>query len=162
MELARPNERELGAIREGSRRYGADLLKIAGGELFVSRGEPKEVSLLSKKGAEILKRIGDVYCAGLSLGELKGGRFNLGLEGAFLIAKLALKKVVVNQKGEQLSLYGRDIFIDSVLKHPKLSRGEDCLIVNRQGEPLAIGVFTGKRVLVKNRRDRGWYLRKGG
>ncbi len=163
MKLSPPTEDELEAIRAGSMEYGADIFKVIGGKtLLIAREGRKEVFLVSREAEKLLTHLGEVYCIGLSLGELKRKKFRLGLEGAFLIAKESKNKVIVNERGEQLSLYGRDIFINSVLKYPPLKENMKCLIVNRQEEPLALGVFRGGKVFVENIKDRGWYLRKGG
>ncbi len=162
MNFSPPTENELELIREGSMEYGADILRaIRERSLLVAHGR-REVFLVSEEADKLLGNLDGVYCAGLSLGEIKGKKFKLGLEGAFLIAREAANRIVVNDRSEQLSLYGRDIFINSVLRYPPLKEGMKCLIVNRHGEPLALGIFRGGRVFVDNVRDRGWYLRKGG
>jgi len=157
--MRKVNEEELEGIRQGFLRFGVELPEaFKGKELFVSR---QEVFLVAPQAAEILDTLAP-YCAGLSIGRFRGQKFLLGLEGAYLISREAKNKVVVDPRGEQLSLYGRDIFINSVLKYPPLASGQECLIVNQNEEPLALGAFKGGRVFVKNLKDRGWYLRKGG
>ncbi len=160
MKFRELSSKELEALKRGLQEYGAKA--DFPGKLMLSFNGRREVVLLSEEAFELLKRLGEAYSAGLKLGEIKRKKFKLDLEGAFLISRQAENVVVVNSKGEELALYGRDIFINSVLQYPELKKGERCLIVNTKKEALAIGRFTGEKVFVENIKDRGWYLRKGG
>lgn len=154
------SSKELETLERGFSEYGAKI--ELPGKLMLSFNGRREVVLLSEEAFKLLKRLGEAYSAGLKLGEIKRKKFKLDLEGAFLISRHARNVVVVNSRGEELALYGRDIFINSVLKYPELKKGERCLIVNTKKEALAIGRFRGESVFVENIKDRGWYLRKGG
>ena len=110
-----------------------------------------------------LKLFKSIYGAGLIFGNFKKSkdkiRFTLSLEGMALISKDIVKNyAVVNRKGEILFLYGRDIFISSVLE---LKGGGRLAIFNIDREFLGIGNYGGGKI-IKNVIDKGWYLREGG
>jgi len=115
---------------------------------------------------EVLKNLRlfkDIYGAGLIFGNFKKKedkiKFTLSLEGMDLISKDIVKNyAVVNRKGEVLFLYGRDIFLSSVLE---LKGGGRLAIFNRDREFLGIGNYGGGDI-IKNVIDKGWYLREGG
>ena len=66
--------------------------------------------------------------------------------------------MLFRSKGEVLFLYGRDIFLSSVLE---LKGGGRLAIFNRDREFLGIGSYGGGDI-IKNVIDKGWYLREGG
>ena len=110
-----------------------------------------------------LKLFKSIYGAGLIFGSFKKSkdkiRFTLSLEGMTLISKDIVKNyAVVNRKGEILFLYGRDIFLSSVLE---LKGGGRLAIFNVDRELLGIGNYGGGDI-IKNVIDKGWYLREGG
>ena len=115
---------------------------------------------------EVLKNLRlfkNIYGAGLIFGNFKKKKdkikFTLSLEGMDLISKDIVKNyAVVNRKGEVLFLYGRDIFLTSVLE---LKGGGRLAIFNRDREFLGIGSYGGGDI-IKNVIDKGWYLREGG
>jgi len=115
---------------------------------------------------EVLKNLRlfkDIYGAGLIFGNFKKKedkiKFTLSLEGMDLISRDIVKNyAVVNRKGEVLFLYGRDIFLSSVLE---LKGGGRLAIFNRDREFLGIGNYGGGDI-IKNVIDKGWYLREGG
>lgn len=110
-----------------------------------------------------LKLFKNIYGAGLVFGSFKRSKdklkFSLSLEGMTLISKDIVKNyAVVNRKGETLFLYGRDIFLSSVLE---LKGGGRLAIFNMDREFLGIGNYGGGSI-IKNVIDKGWYLREGG
>lgn len=149
-------------VLEGLKEYGLDPWEVLQDRvLLAAHNGRKEVFALNKEALDVLLRMKhEPYFAGLYLGEIKGGEFHLGLEGGALLAGHASKTITVDDKVEQLVLYGRDVFINSILKygHP-LEQGDKCLILNRNGEFLAVGRLRGN--IVENLLDKGWYLRKG-
>lgn len=163
MRVARASRSIARAVERGVAEYGASLRGLLRGRLLlVANNGRRAVSVAPRKVEEVLRRLKrEPYCAGLEIGELKRGRFRLGLEGAYLIAGRARKYIKVNPKGEQLVLYGRDVFIGSVVEQGELKKGDPCLILNERGEALAIGRVEEGEVFVANLRDRGMYLRKG-
>jgi ribosome biogenesis protein Nip4 len=129
--------------------------------LLVSCNGRREVFITNKETLRVLRRLRvEPYFLGLYLGEIRSGRFFLGLEGGTLLAPGCRKRIIVDSKVEQLVLYGRDVFINSIHEAgSELKEGDKCLILNRGGEFLAIGRV--ERGIVKNLLDKGWYLRKG-
>ncbi len=163
MKIARASKAEMEIIGRGVERYGASLKGLLRRrELLVAKNGRQVVSVASRKVLKTLKRMKhEPYSAGLAIGEIKKGEFRLGLEGAYLIAGRASKYVKVNEKGEQLVLYGRDVFINSVVEQGEIRKGDPCFILNLRGEPLALGRVRMEDVFVENLQDRGMYLRKG-
>ncbi len=149
-------------ILTGLEAYGLEPWEVLREKvLLVSHNGRREVFASNKDVAGVLHRMKhEPYFAGLYLGEIKKGKFLLGLEGGTLLARHADKTITVDDKVEQLVLYGRDVFINSILKYGyPLKHGDKCLILNREGEFLAVGRFRDD--IVENLLDKGWYLRKG-
>ncbi len=154
-----PEERR---VLEGLKEYGVDPGTVLHDRvLLAAHNGRKEIFASNKKALHMLSRMKhEPYFAGLYLGEIKGGKFHLGLEGGTLLSRQASKTITVDDNVEKLVLYGRDVFINSILKygHP-LKQGDKCLILNKNGEFLAIGRLRGN--IIENLLDKGWYLRKG-
>jgi len=126
--------------------------------ILIGEAERREVFITTKEVYKTLKKINkEPYTVGVIIGEFRRNKFFPNLEGA-KFAKY--KKIYVNDKAEQLVLYGRDVFPNSIIKGEKLKPKEKCIIVNKKGEILAIGKVEKDKI--KNIIDRGWYLRKGG
>jgi len=126
--------------------------------ILIGEAERREVFITTKEAYKTLKKINkEPYTVGVIIGEFRGNKFFPNIEGA-KFAKY--KKIYVNDKAEQLVLYGRDVFPNSIIKGEKLKPKEKCIIVNKKGEILAIGKVEKDKI--KNIIDRGWYLRKGG
>jgi ribosome biogenesis protein Nip4 len=155
------DEREI--VRKASKDYGLNIdTALKGKKLITVAAGRREVFATNRQTVKILEKMGrDPYCAGLYIGEIRGKKFKLDLEGAYLIASLAGKKVVVSEEAEQLVLYGRDVFSKSVVSAGDLRKGDKCIIVNRFGDALALGRVVGGQIFVENIKDRGWYLRRG-
>ena len=167
--LRRPRKKELKVISSALRAFGS-LEFLKSNELLVN--ENKEVYALSKDLVKFLElhKIGYVV-AGIKVGEVGSRRFRFSLEGTFYLVKKNKKKVFVNDRGEMLFLYGRDIFAESVVDVTKDVRENDIVFVcNRRGDILGIGKarfdaerikYVAKdRIVVENLVDRGEYLRK--
>ena len=91
--------------------------------------------------------------------------------------KIGLRRsiIVINDWGERLVLYGRDVLAGSIIDiYPPIYKGSNVIIVNRNFEFIGIGksLYSFKeimklrennpqKVVVKNKRDLGWYLRRG-
>ncbi len=124
--------------------------------IIVSSGR-KEVFITNRKVYNVLRKIGEVYIAGLYIGEIKRKKFIPSLELAYILKKYTKKKIYVNDKSEQLFLYGRDVFKEGIIKGRVKGK---CLVLNRFGDVLGIGDSNNN--IVKNIADRGLYLRKYG
>jgi|Deesub1362A_J573_1020465.scaffolds.fasta_scaffold00098_22 ribosome biogenesis protein Nip4 len=157
------NNLEREVIRKAGKDYGLNVdTALKGKKLIISSGR-KEVFATNKLTVKIIEKMNkEPYCAGLFIGEIRKNRFELSLEGAYLFAPFANKKIIIDDKAEQLVLYGRDVFSNSIVSSPKLKEGERCIILNKFGDALAIGeVKGGTQVSIRNIKDRGWYLRRG-
>jgi ribosome biogenesis protein Nip4 len=162
LEFRRLKKEDMEVLRGQFSRFGTDLSTVMGDRVLIgSYGGRLEVFATTGDAHHTLEECKkEPYTVGLYLGEIKRGRFLLGLEGAALLGPHTDKKVVVNKKAEQLVLYGRDVLHKSVLKLPPgLKPQEKCLMVNEDGEVLGIGRV--ERDCIKNLLDRGWYLRRG-
>lgn len=107
----------------------------------------------------------DADHAGLRLGTLEDGAFQLDLQGAVLAASQTKRQTVrVIERAARLWVYGRDIIGESVLwGDPTLKRGAICILCNPRGEGLGLGKVVarlkGPRTVVENILDLGTYLR---
>ncbi len=81
----------------------------------------------------------------------------LSLEFAFLLTPYTTRnKVKINERGETLFLYGRDVFKKNIIKGDLAEKGEK-LVVNLQNECLGVGYWNGE--MLENVKDRGMFLR---
>ncbi len=169
--LRRPRRREEKVIRMALRAYGSEEF-LRDNDLLVRDGNAKEVYALSKDLSKFLElyKLNFVH-AGIKVGEVGSRRFRFSLEGTFFLVKRVKKSVFVNEKGEMLFLYGRDIFSDSVVDVTDDVEENDIVFVrNLRGDILGLGKsrFSAERmkdvesgrVVVENLVDRGEYLRK--
>ena len=109
----------------------------------------KELYIVKKDMIPFLK--GEVKAAGLKVKDSE-----ISIEFAFKIAKNATKnKVIINEKGENLFLYGRDIFRKNIIRGD-MKKGKK-IVLNSKNECLGIGFWDGK--ILKNVKDRGMFLR---
>lgn len=115
-------------------------------------------SLLYKyRNNKKLNMFQDIFSVGNVFGEIKR-KFRLSLEGFTLISPNIINNyAIVNEKAEALFLYGRDIFKESIIEVKGFGR---IAVFNKNREFLGIGLFDGK--IIKNIKDKGWYLREGG
>jgi 60S ribosome subunit biogenesis protein NIP7 len=161
-----PSKKESKVIYSAIRYFGSE---VDWAVVVASKG--KEVYALSR---ELLSFINEgkikAEFAGLKLGEV-GRKLRLTVEGAFLLVKKKKKRVYVNDRGEMLFLYGRDIFSESVVKATEDIRENDIVFVcNRAGDILGLGKsrysadklrsVEKERIVVENLVDRGEYLRR--
>ena len=159
MKVREINKRERGIIGKLNEEFGIDIFEILKGKKILITGR-REVSIIAPDAYKTLKAMKkDPYSAGLRLGKIKKEKFDIGLEGAAIIASLSKKKVALNRKQEQVVLYGGDIRSKSAIKKSGLGDGERCFLVNENGENIAIGRIENNSIV--NVRDRGHYLRSG-
>ncbi|NVM29208.1 MAG: hypothetical protein HWN65_10250 [Candidatus Helarchaeota archaeon] len=89
-----------------------------------------------------------------------------------LIAKNVEEKTVLNESGEKKVLYQRDLNKEDVLRIPAhVKKGDLSILVNENEEALALGKYlygrerisllNDEQKILKNIKDKGWYLRKG-
>ena len=167
MKFREPKKKETKVIESALRYFGSEVE----GEIVILESKRKEVYLISAELHDFLKEkdIKPTF-AGLKLGEV-GRRFRFTVEGAFFLVKKKKKRVWVNEKGEMLFLYGRDIFSESVVKvSPDVRENDIVFVCNKAGDILGIGKSRYEadkirsvekdRIVVENLVDRGEYLRK--
>lgn len=166
MEVRELKKKELKILRNALRFYRSeDILKKY--KIFVVERDRKEVYAATNEIYSLNGEL-DFEHLGIKIGEI-GRRFRLTLEGAYLIVKNR-KRVFVNETGEMLFLYGRDIFASSVIKTDLDVRENDVVFVcNKDGDILGIGrsrydgdrikYLDADRVVVENLVDRGEYIR---
>uniref|UniRef100_A0A7J2TKN0 PUA domain-containing protein n=1 Tax=Archaeoglobus fulgidus TaxID=2234 RepID=A0A7J2TKN0_ARCFL len=127
----------------------------------------KEIFAVSEELYEFLKT--GIDCIfGVKLGEI-GKRLRLTLEGSYWLMRNEKRKVWVNDKGEMLFLYGRDIFAESVTEVGEFKQNEIVFVCNRFNDIIGIGRARYSsseikkqekgKVVVENLVDRGAYLR---
>jgi ribosome biogenesis protein Nip4 len=149
-----------------------DYQEILPGKLYGQYGGPYvEVFSIPQSLWERVKRIMGVnlnpYSAGLYVATIKKEEITPSLDLAKQIARkcrlFEYRHAIVSDKGEQVFLYGKDVFKENILEY---SPSEGFLIViNRNKEPLGWGFLKmrdGKELLIENIKDVGWYVRSGG
>ncbi|MEM4637580.1 MAG: hypothetical protein QXK76_00970 [Candidatus Woesearchaeota archaeon] len=115
--------------------------------------------------SEISMRIKrDVFGLGLFLGSKEGKIFRPSPAFIDILSKMQgseKKKIFVNEQGERLFLYGKNILMESIIVNNNLDKGY-VFVQNKNDENLGYGVFQqqGKDLIVKNLLDKGYYLRK--
>ena len=115
----------------------------------------------------------NLYRSGLAIGELKK-QFIPSIAGADLFARYGERNkfyIAVNEKAENLLLYGRDIMGESIIEaSDALHENELVIVLNKWFEAIAVGrtrfagrsLFQKGRVTVTNISDAGYYLREEG
>jgi len=165
MAFRQPDRKELKVIRNALRYYGSeDFLKDY--LILIREGERREVFAVSRELQKFLTL--NLFSAGIKIGEV-GKRFRFSLEGAFWLLKNEKNRVWVNQRGEMLFLYGRDIFASSVIKTSEFEENSIVFVCNAFDDVLGIGRsrypsnalknIPADRVFIENLVDRGEYLR---
>jgi ribosome biogenesis protein Nip4 len=167
-----PTQVEEACIREGLAMYISDKAVtqlIKDSHLVIGKGRRQEVFLLSENLWNLYQQVQPQhpYFVGLFLGELKGTTFHPSLHVVHRLAD-AVKpsaKVIALSKGEQRFLYGRSLEPQEFQSEkPSLDQTRKVLVVNNQQEGLGYGELMKTPdgdVVVKNRLDLGWYLRRG-
>jgi 60S ribosome subunit biogenesis protein NIP7 len=128
----------------------------------------REVYLISEGASELAISVRPVH-AGILIGRL-GNRLVLSLEGAGIAYRAGCKIpfVTVNENGEKLILYGRDVFGQSIIDASiDIRANQNLVILNNKLEVVAIGrarypnplLFKKDSITVMNLLDVGYYLR---
>jgi len=167
MEIRELEKKELKLLRNALKFYGS-LDYLSSHAFFVVEGRARELFMCTKDVWE-LKNM-DPVCMGIKVGEIGSKRIRLTLEGAFYFVK-DRKRVFVNERGEMLFLYGRDIFATSVVDvDDDILENDTVFVSNTFNDILGIGrarypsskilEIDDERVVVENLVDRGEYLRK--
>ena len=100
------------------------------------------------------------FSAGLPIGELKDNKFVPSLALLDTLCKYSDNKVYLNKKGQEMFLYGRDVFEENIIKGSK--KDGVVLVQNENDENLGYGelIIKSKKKLLKNILDKGDYLRR--
>ena len=133
-----------------------------------SNTKRREVYLISESACELAISVKPAH-AGILIGHL-GNRFIPSLEGAGIVYKAGCKLpfVTVNENGERLVLYGRDVFGQSIIDASiDIRANQNLVILNNKLEVIAIGrarypnplIFKQDSITVMNLLDVGYYLR---
>ena len=159
MKVRKLKNREIQLIKDELSKYtNENFVKSFNYEnLVVLEGRWLTVCYTNKDTINYLNMFEDIFSVGNVFGEIKR-KFRLSLEGFTLISPhITNNYAIVNEKGETLFLYGRDIFKESIIEVKGSGR---IAIFNKNREVLGIGLWDGK--IIKNIKDKGWYLREGG
>lgn len=154
------------AVRKALSYFGVSVEGFAGGgELRVVEREGERVLVSVPKEALRVAAPREPLHLGRGLGSFQGKEFRLDIEGVLALGEAAAgHSVRIAEKGEQLFLYGRDLFGPSLLRHDRdLRVGSLCLVRNARGECIGLGRVQGEwrseGTVVKNLLDLGSYLR---
>ncbi|MFX1562282.1 MAG: hypothetical protein ACFFDP_03130 [Promethearchaeota archaeon] len=168
-----PTQEEQAWIRQGLIHYMPEKevdLFLQGKHLLVGRGRRNEVYLLSGallKLYHTISRKRHPYFIGLFLGELDGETLDPSLHILQQLTAKAKEKAIVKvtNEGEQRFLYGHNLFSNHVQEPSSLTHIKGrTIIINQLGEGLGyctIAMERTQKPVLKNRKDLGWYLRRG-
>jgi ribosome biogenesis protein Nip4 len=111
------------------------------------------VFAVSDESRNVLGEMGkNPYAAGMEVGRLFE-KFEISLPAATFACVHSSRRTAVNDLGEKLFTYGRDVFLENIVSRcPGL-----CFVVNERNECLGIGFLDTK--MLENRLDIGSYLR---
>ena len=116
---------------------------------------------IGKELKELKQKIDlEPFSIGTPLGELVNNKFVPSLALLDILCKYSDSKVVLNKKGQEMFLYGRDVFEDNITKGKDL--GGFVLVLNELNECLGYGeiVIKKNKKLLLNILDKGDYLRR--
>ena len=134
----------------------------------------KYIFLLKKSALNFVQNlpINEVEYFGIIIGHFLKEDFYYHFEFLDVIAPFTERKIIVDLKGEQTILYGRNSTKKMLKKSNFIFESGNLLIIlNKFEEVLGlgkslfdykiIGSLDNKKVIIKNMNDKGWYLRKG-
>ena len=133
-----------------------------------------QVYLVEKSDLEFIRDlpISEIKHFGILIASFFRETFSYNFEFLDLIAPLTKRKIIVNSKGEQTTLYGRNPTKKMLKKsYFDFKSGDTLIILNTIEEILGLGrsivnkkklnTMDERKVIIKNINDKGWYLRKG-
>lgn len=167
-----PSPVELRKIIEGLQRFvdPEDIeLLLQDKHILISHGRRLEAFLVSKSLWNLYKSLREwrhPYFIGLFLGEIRGKILQPSLHICHRLSAETVNEsaVVVTPQGEQLFLYGKDLENNHLRNQPEENVNSEVLVLNQQGEGLGFGILeqeSGGKMKLRNRKDLGWYLRRG-
>ena len=136
----------------------------------------KDIFLISPSKLKLIKFLPskEIKHFSILIGNInKKKQFNYQFETLELIKNFTNKKILVDSKGEQTTLYGRNVTKKMIKKSfSPLKSGKKNIIINEYDEVLGLGKSLinqnqfdeteEKKIVIKVLLDKGWYLRKGG
>ena len=146
-------------------------------EMFIIENpEKKNVYIIESSKSKLINSLPsrEIKHFGILIGTIrKEHQFDYHFELLDFVKKLTIEKTLVDSKGEQTTLYGRNITKKMIKKvFSKIKSGKKTLIINKYEDVLGLGKFLlnqenfdkieDKKVVLKNIIDKGWFLRKGG
>ncbi|MBU7009335.1 MAG: hypothetical protein HXS46_01490 [Theionarchaea archaeon] len=154
MKMKLVTNKERNVIQEYLLQFKVDINQLEGKLVRIGR----KVFLVDEKVFEMAVEIekemkAAPYALGVEMGTLSRG-FEPSIELADVISELTDVKTVITGEGEKLFSYGRDVFVQNIVKGKV--KGER-IVVNEENEVLGIGFFDGE--MLKNVIDKGFYLR---
>lgn len=154
MKMRLVTNKERNVIQEYLLQFEVDINQLEGKLMRIG----KKVFLVDEKVFEMAVRIekeikAAPYCLGVEMGTLSRG-FEPSIELAEVISEFTDVKTVITEEGEKLFSYGRDVFVQNIVKGKV--EGER-IVVNEENEVLGIGFFDSE--MLKNVIDKGFYLR---
>ena len=167
------NRHERTQINRAVDRWGAFEFFKDKSFLIQTVGNNREVCLVSDELKETMNMTADAYIAGLPIGVLKK-QFIPSIAGADLFARYGKRNrfyIVINDKAEQLALYGRDIMGDSIIQASELlDQNMLVIVLNTKFNAISVGrtrfpgrlLFQKGKVTITNLADAGCYLRDEG
>lgn len=171
--FASPSQKEREYIRQGLARFlppkGVETL-LRDHHLLIGRGRRKEVYLVSTHLWKIYQTIQTYrhpYFIGIFLGDLQANTLIPSLHVLPHLVRFATEDAVVQvtEEGEQHFLYGRHLDLNHLHRLPTtVQESSEVIVVNSEGEGLGYGILhrKGKTLLkLTNKKDLGWYLRRG-
>jgi ribosome biogenesis protein Nip4 len=137
--------------------------------LLIGTGNRQEVYLLSASVWQLYQTVcpwRHPYFVGLHLGELEPQGFvpSLHILQRLVAKARAAALVKTTAEGAQRFIYGHDLELSQLQQVPPDTGNRGMLVVNEQGEGIGYGSFTTDKrgkTSFRNRKDLGWYLRRG-
>lgn len=137
-------------------------------KVLISQGDHKEIFFVSDELMQVYKKMKDKhpFSIGFFFGEIGKG-IGFSIETIQRYANITDNhKVVINRRFEQKFLHGRNPSSETVISFdPELKLGDFAVVCNSLDEALGFGIVTGdfrsrtRTQVIKNKMDRGWYLR---
>ena len=154
MKMRVVNKRERYMITEFLLQFTVDVHDLEG--VLVCIG--KKVFLVDKGLWKIAKEINrkykvTPYAVGTEIGTVENG-FEPSIELAGVLSGYTGAKTVINEEGEKLFTYGRDVFEQNIVDGKEDGMR---IVINNKKEVLGFGFFDGN--MLNNVVDKGFYLR---
>jgi 60S ribosome subunit biogenesis protein NIP7 len=154
MKMKVVNKRERYIIAEYFLQFTVDINDLEG--VLVCIG--KKVFLVDRRLWKVAKGINreygvTPYAVGTEIGTVGEG-FEPSIELAGILVEYTGAKTVINEKGEKLFTYGRDVFEQNIVDGKEEGMR---IVINNKKEVLGFGFFDGN--MLNNVVDKGFYLR---